>query len=56
MERLRRRWENNIKMDLKKQDEGRRADRTGDDGDKWRAAVTTVIKIWFHKIRNIRIS
>ena len=44
------------KIVLKKQDERRRADRTGDGGDKWRAAVTTVVKIWFHKIRNIRIS
>jgi hypothetical protein len=45
-----------MKMDLTKQDEGRRVDRSGDGGDKWRAVVTTVIKIWFHKMRNIRIS
>jgi hypothetical protein len=54
--RSRGRRANIMTMDLKKQDEGRRADRSGDGGDTWRAAVTTVIKIWFHKIMNIRIS
>jgi len=51
--RPRRRWEDNIKMDL--QEVGRGGDwmELAQDRDRWRALVNTVMNFWFHKMRGI---
>ena len=50
--RPRRRWENNIKMNFKKVGRGGMDwIELAQDRDRWRALVTAVTNIRFHKIR-----
>jgi hypothetical protein len=52
--RLRRRWKDNIKMDLEKVGGGRGDWRKlAQDRDGWRALVSTVNPFGFHKMRGI---
>jgi hypothetical protein len=45
LERLRRRWEDNIKMDLREVGWESRLDQSGSDRDRWRALVNTVMNL-----------
>ena len=51
--RPRRRWENNIKMDLEELGRGGDWLELAHDRDRWRALVNTVITFGFHKARGI---
>jgi len=52
--RPRRRWEDNIKMDLQEMGCGGMVwIELGEDMDGWRALVTAVMNILFHKMRGI---
>ena len=53
LERLRCRWEDNIKMDLQEVGGGCGDLELAQDRDRWRALVSTVIKLRVPKIRGI---
>ena len=52
--RPRRRWEDNIKMDLQEVEGGCKDwMELAQDRDRWRALVSTVMNLWVPKIRGI---
>ena len=52
--RPRRRWEDNIKMDLREVGEGcEDSMELAQDRDRWRALVSTVMNLWVSKMRGI---
>jgi hypothetical protein len=54
LRRPRRRWEDNIKMELRELGiNGAKWIRLAQDRVQWRAAVNTVINLWVHKERRI---